>query len=95
MIQLTEFLISVNFPVQMRLVFAMDESSPIVDIAAANAILRNISVAIVSNFGAQLYYNFHNTTPVIIATSPLSNALLTSPRLFKIIEISLSRTIRY
>merc|ERR1711953_1262153 len=93
MIQLTEFIVSVNFPVQMRIIFAMDDSSPIVDISAANALLRNISLGIITNFGAQVYYNFHNFTPVIIATSPLSNALLTSPRLFRIVEIALTRII--
>ena len=95
MIQLTEFIVSVNFPVQMRIIFAMDDSSPLVDISAANSLLRTISLGVITNFGAQLYYNFHNTTPVIIATSPLSNALLTSPRLFKIVEIALTRLIRY
>ena len=95
MIQLTEFLVSVNFPVQMRIIFAMDDSSPLVDISAANLMLRNISTAIITNFGAQLYYNFHTFTPVIIATSPLSNALLTSPRLFRIVEIALTRIIRF
>ena len=55
--------------------------------------IRNIPNEIVSDFVSQIYYNFHANTPVLIAASPLSSALIATPRLFKIAEVNLVRRI--
>ena len=95
MIPVTEFVFSLNFPVQMTVHFTVDDTSPLIDILAANLAIRNIPRNLILDFATQIYYNFSTNSPVIISASALSSALLATPRLFKISEVVLVRTIRY
>ena len=94
MIPVTELVLSLNFPVQITVTFTVDNTSPLVDILAANLAIRNLPRNIITDFVTQLYYNFSANSPVIISASALSSALLATPRLFKISEVMLLRTIR-
>ena len=95
MLPVTSLVFSLNFPVQVNVTFTVDDSSTLVDILAANMAIQTVPNVIISNFVSQLYYNFRETNPVNISASPLSSALLATPRLFKIAEVVLSRQIRY
>ena len=95
MLPVTSRVFSLNFPIQVTVTFTVDDTSPLVDILAANLAVQSIPNNIISDFVSQLYYNFHVSTPVNISASPLSCALLTTPRLFKIAEVVLTRQIRY
>ena len=95
MIPVTQLVYSLNFPIQITVTFTMDETSPLVDISAANLAIRNLPNELISDFISQVYYNFASCTPMLITASPLSSALLATPRLFKISEVVLSRQLRY
>ena len=95
MIPVSEIIFSVEFPTQIMVTFAMDDTSPLVDLLAANLAIKSLPNELVSTFATQIYYNFAACTPVAIAASPLSSALLATPRLFKISEVLLTRVIRY
>ena len=95
MIPATELVFSLHFPVQITVTFTVDDTSPLLDILAANQAIRSIPNNIISDFVTQMYYNFSANTPVIISASALSSALLATPRLFKISEVLLVRTIRW
>ena len=95
MLNVTEIVFCLEFPTQLTVTFTIDETSPLVDILAANLAIRNLSRELISAFVNRIYYNFSAFTPIEISASPLSSALLATPRLFKISEVRLTRTIRY
>ena len=94
MLTVSEIVFSLNFPIQITVTFVMDDTSPLVDLCAASLAIRNLPNELISSFTSQVYYNFASFTPILIAASPLSNALLATPRLFKISNVSLTRNNR-
>ena len=95
MIPVSEYLFSLTFPTQITVTFTMDDTSPLVDILAANLAIRSLSNEVISEFISRIYYSFAAFTPVLISASPLSSALLATPRLFKISDVTLTKQIRY
>ena len=94
MLTVSEIVFSLEFPLQITVTFVMDSTSPLVDLCAASTAIRNLPNELISTFAFQVYYNFSAFTPILISASPLSNALLITPRLFKISNVTLTRNVR-
>ena len=94
-VAITTIQFGLTYPCQMNLHFLVDSSSTIIDIRDAKNIIRQTATDVITSFGYRIYTNFHLITPALIATDPLANSLLLSHRRFKVLDVGISKSLRW